>query len=84
MIRKFVLAAAAIAALGTASLTVTATPASAKHWGGGGGGFHHHGFHGFRTFGTYGAYAAYDSCLRTRWVVNRYGNLVPRTINVCY
>ena len=81
MIRKFVLAAAAIATLGTASLTVTATPASAKHWGGGG--FHHHhgGFYGFRTFG---AYAAYDSCLRTRWVVNRYGNLVPRTVNVCY
>ena len=81
MIRKFVLAAAAIATLGTASLTVTATPASAKHWGGGGGGFHHHGFYGFRSFG---GYAAYDSCLRTRWVVNRYGNLVPRTVNVCY
>ena len=78
MIRKFVLTAAAIATLGIASLTVTATPASAKHWGGGG--FHHHGFHGFRTFGVYPAYA---SCLRTRWVVNRYGNLVPRTVNVC-
>ena len=80
MIRKFVLAAAAIATLGTASLTVTATPASAKHFGGGGF-HHHHGFYGFRTFG---GYAAYDSCLRTRWVVNRYGNLVPRTVNVCY
>ena len=30
MIRKFVIAAAAVAALGAASLTVTATPAAAK------------------------------------------------------
>ena len=42
MIRKFVLAAAAIAALGTVSLTAT-TPASA--WGQGGG-FHGGHFHG--------------------------------------
>jgi hypothetical protein len=78
MIRKFVLAAAAIAALGTASLTVTATPAAAK---GGGWHHHHHGFHG--GFRGYRVYSGYDSCLRTRWVVNRFGNLVPRTVNVC-
>ena len=41
MIRKFVLAAAAIAALGTASLIAPPTPAAAA---GAGGGFHH--FHG--------------------------------------
>ena len=78
MIRKFVLAAAAIATLGTASLTAT-TPAAA--WGKGGGFHHHHGFHGFRGVGFY---SGYDSCLRRVWVVNRYGNSVPRTINVCY
>ena len=43
MIRKFVLAAAAIAALGTVSLTASTTPAAA--WGKGGG-FHGHHFHG--------------------------------------
>jgi hypothetical protein len=80
MIRKFVLAAAAIAALGTASLTATA-PASAHGWYGGG--YHH--FHG-HYLGGYGFYRVgyYSSCLRTRWVVNRYGELVRRTFNVCY
>ena len=81
MIRKFVLAAAAIAALGTVSLTASTTPAAA--WGKGGGFHHFHGgFHGggFRLYSGIG----YDSCLRTRWVVNRYGDLVPRTVNVCY
>ncbi len=76
MIRKFVLATAAIATLATASLT--ATPASAHHFGGG---FHHGWSHGY----GFRAYAGgYDSCLRNRWVVNRYGNLVLRTVNVCY
>jgi hypothetical protein len=36
---------------------------------------------GFRVYSGIGLY---DSCLRTRWVVNRFGNLVPRTVNVCY
>ena len=84
MIRKLVLAAAAIAALGTASLTVTATPAAAK------GGFHHghhghHGFHGrhfFRGFG-YAAPIILSSCYRRTWVINRYGEEVLRTVNVC-
>jgi hypothetical protein len=80
MIRKLVLAAAAIATLGTVSLTAT-TPAAA--WGKGGGfHHHHHGFHGgFRGFRVY---SGYDSCLRTRWVMNRYGELVLRTYNICY
>jgi hypothetical protein len=80
MIRKFVLAAAAIAALGTASLLTTA-PASAHGWHGGG---HHH-FHGHFHRG-YGFYRVgyYDSCLRTRWVVNRFGQMVRRTVNVCF
>jgi hypothetical protein len=81
MIRKFVLAAAAIAALGTVSLT--ATPASAK---GMGGGHHHHGgghFHGgLRIYGGDFLYSDY-SCLRRTWVVNRFGETVLRTINVC-
>ena len=54
MIRKFVLAAAAIAALGTVSLTAS-TPAAA--WGKGGG-FHHHHFHGGHFRGGFGIYAA--------------------------
>ena len=36
MIRKFAIAAAAVAALGTASLTVTATPDTISWFGGGG------------------------------------------------
>jgi hypothetical protein len=80
MIRKFAIAAAAIVALGTASLTAS-TPAAA--WGKGGG-FHGHHFHGggFRIYSGVGLYD-YDSCLRTRWVVNRRGELVRRTFNVC-
>ena len=78
MIRNFVLAVAAIAALGTASLTLTATPAAAKHWGGGG--FHHFHGGGLRVYTGLG----YDSCLRNRWVVNRFGDLVLRTVNICY
>jgi hypothetical protein len=76
MIRKFLIAAAALVTIGTASLT--ATPASAHHWGGGG--FHH--FHG----GGFGlrVYSGVDSCLRTRYVLNVYGELVPRTVNICY
>ena len=81
MIRKLVIAAAAIAALGTVSLTASTTPAAA--WGKGGG-FHGHHFHGggFRVYSGIGLYG--DSCLRNRWVVNRFGNLVLRTVNVCY
>jgi hypothetical protein len=79
MFRKFVIAAAV--ALATASFA-TATPAAAK----GGKGFHHHHHghgHGLRFYSGVGL-LAYDSCLRTRWVVNRYGELVRRVVNVCY
>ena len=78
MFRKFTIAAAAIAAFGTVSLSAS-TPAAA--WGKGGG-FHFHGhhFHG----GGLRIYTGYDSCLRNRWVVNRFGDLVLRTVNVCY
>ena len=53
MIRKFVLAAAAIAALGTVSLTASTTPAAA--WGKGGG-FHHFHGGGFRVYSGIGLY----------------------------
>ena len=80
MIRKFILATAAVAALGAASLTAS-TPAAA--WGKGGG-FHHHHHHGFGWRGGYGLYGvAYDSCYRRVWGVNRFGEPVLRTIYVC-
>ena len=85
MIRKFAIAAAAIAALGTASLTVT--PANAGGGGGGkgggwgGGGFHHY-HHGFRGGFGLGLYAV-DSCYRDVIVINRRGERVLTTINVC-
>jgi hypothetical protein len=80
MIRKFAIAVAAIAALGTVSLSAS-TPAAA---GGGKGGHHFHGghFHG-HGFRAYSSLRLYDSCLRTRWVVNRYGEMVRRVINIC-
>jgi hypothetical protein len=81
MIRKFVLAVAAVAALGTAALTAS-TPAAAGHWHKG---FHHHHHHGFHWRGHYGFRSVgYDSCLRRTWVINRYGETVLRVINVCY
>ena len=77
MFRKFAFAAAAIAALGTVSLSAS-TPAAA--WGKG---FHH--FHGHHIHsGGLRIYTGYNSCLRTRWVVNRFGELVLRRVNICY
>ncbi|MBX9825019.1 MAG: hypothetical protein K2Y27_08490 [Xanthobacteraceae bacterium] len=82
MIRKFVLAAAAVAALGTASLAAS-TPAAAHFWHKGW--HHHHHHHGFHWRGGYRVYGVgYDSCLRRRWVVNRFGEVVLRVVNVCY
>jgi hypothetical protein len=77
MFRKFAIAAAAVAALGAASLTAS-TPAAA--WGKGGG-FHH--FGGFRVYSGVGLYDT-DSCYRTRTFVNRRGELVSRVYNICY
>jgi hypothetical protein len=80
MIRKFALAVAAVAALGAASLT-TSSPAAAWHHGW----HHHHHHHGFHFRGGYRVYGVgYDSCLRRRWVVNRFGEAVLRVVNVCY
>ena len=78
MFRKIAIAAAAIATLGTASLTAS-TPAAS--WGKGGG-FHH--FHG-GGFGFYPVVGAYDvdSCYRSRLVVNRRGEVVRRVYNIC-
>lgn len=84
MIRKFAIAAAAVATLGAASLTVTATPVEAK------GGFHnhhngHHGGHRGRLgfYGVYGvSYAYVDDCLRSAWVDTPWGPR-RRLINVC-
>ena len=78
MFRKFILATAAVAALGAASLT-TATPAAA--WGKG---FHHHHGHHFGGFRGYGFYrVGYDSCWRSVWRVNRFGETVLRRVYVC-
>ena len=78
MIRKFILATAAVATLGVASLAST-TPAAAWGWG-----WHHH-HHHFGFYRGYGLYrVGYDSCLRRVWVVNRFGETVLRTYNICY
>ena len=88
MIRKFVIAAAAIATLGTASLAVGTTSANA--YGLGFYGYHGYGhgyYGGFRRLGFYAgpAYGGYyDSCLRRKWVINRFGEAVRRTVNICY
>ena len=82
MFRKIAIAAAAVAALGTASLTAS-TPAAA--WGKGGGFHHFHGGHfhgGLRIYSGVGLYA-YDGCLRRVWVTKRNGDVVLRTVNVC-
>jgi hypothetical protein len=82
MIRKLALAVVAAAALGTASLAVTATPAAAG-WKG----KHFHGFHGHWHGGLRfyaGPYGYYDGCLKRVWRVNRFGEPVLRTIDVCY
>jgi len=77
MFRKLVLATAAVAALGVASLTAS-TPAAA--WGG----FHHHHHHFGYGWGGYRFYGVgYDSCWRSVWRVNRFGETVLRRVYVC-
>ena len=77
MFRKFILATAAVAALGAASLTAS-TPAAAWGW-------HHHYHHGFgHGWGGYRFYGVgYDSCWRNVWRVNRFGESVLRRVYVC-
>ena len=78
MVRKIALAAAAVAALGTASLTNSA-PAAAKGFGG----MHFHGGHFHGGFRLYSGVGLYDDCYRNVWVTKRNGDVVLRTINVC-
>jgi hypothetical protein len=80
MFRKIILATAAVAALGLASITAS-TPAAA--WGKG---FHHHHHHGHHHHwrGHYGFYGVgYDSCWRSVWRINRFGESVLRRVYVC-
>ena len=87
MFRKFALALAATAALGTASLAVSTTPAEAKK------GFHHHHNHGHhhhwrghRFHGFYGpgfASYAYGGCYVKRWVNTPWGYKL-RWVNRCF
>jgi len=74
MIRKTLLAIAAVGTLGVAALAPTA--ASAWHFG------HHHG-HGFGFGGIVIAGPSYDSCMQQRWVDTRFGPRL-RWVNVCY
>ena len=80
MFRNITLAAAAVAALGAASLTAS-TPAAA--WGKGGGFHHFHGghFHG-GGFRIYCGAGLYDDCLRQVLSLGN-GDVVVRTVNVC-
>ena len=79
MIRKTILAAAAIATLGAAALA----PTSASAWGFKGGFHHgHHGHHGFHgpSIGFYGVnYVGPDCYWVTRY--NKFGQ--PRMVKVC-
>ncbi len=70
MIRKTIVALAAVAAIGAVTLAPTA--ASAGHWRAHGFHHHHHGhghFHGSRFFRFHGPW--YVSCWR--WVPTRFG-----------
>jgi hypothetical protein len=86
MFRKFALALAATAALGTASLAIGSTPAEAKK-----GGFHHHHHHHghhhhWRAHRFYGpAFVSYAAtgCYVKKWVATPWGYKV-RWVNVCF
>jgi hypothetical protein len=80
MLRKIIIAVAAVAALGAVSLA----PASAKGFGGGFHGGHFHGghFHG-GGFRVYSGVGIYDDCYRNVLVTKRNGDVVVRTVNVC-
>ena len=86
MLRKTIIALAAIGTLSAAALA----PTSASAWGGnkgwGGGGFHHyHGGYGRigLGLGLVGAGIAYDNCMQKQWVDTPYGARL-RWVNVCY
>jgi hypothetical protein len=79
MIRKLVIATAAIAALSAASLTMSTTAEAKK---GGWKGHHGHGhLHRHLRFGH--SFTYFDGCLRQVWRINRFGEAVLRTVDVC-
>ena len=84
MFRKLALAVAAIAALGTAGLSVSTTPAEAKK-GGWHGHHHHKHWHGGYRFhrGPYYASYGYSGCYVKRVFYTQWGPRV-RWVNVCY
>ncbi|HWM47873.1 MAG TPA: sulfur globule protein precursor [Xanthobacteraceae bacterium] len=78
MFRKLVLAAAAVAALGAASLAPTA--ASAHGWHKGHGHWHGH-FH--KHWGVYPVYGGYGGCYYVRKFVPTPYGLVKKRVMVC-
>lgn len=72
MLRKTVLALAAVATLGTAALAPTA--ASAGYW--------HHKHYGWKSWHA-PVYAHGYGCFKKRWVKGYYGWRLVR-VNVCY
>lgn len=77
MMRKFLLAAAAGAALGATALIPTTASAFGGHWHGG----WHRGWHGFYAPVYVGP--AYGGCVVRRWVPTAYGPRL-RWVNICY
>jgi hypothetical protein len=79
MFRKILLTSAALAALGAAALTATATPAAANGWN------HHRHHSGWNrpAFRFRGPAMAYDGCYVRRVIHTPFGPRV-RMINVCY
>jgi hypothetical protein len=77
MLRKTILALAAVASIGAAALAPTAASA---HWHGGG---HFWGHSWGPHYGFYVGGPGYDSCLRRQWVGTPYGPRL-RWVNVCY
>jgi hypothetical protein len=83
MIRKLAIAFAAVAAIGTATLTASTTPAAAGHgWSGHHHRHHHHGWYrpGVRF---YGPAFAYGGCHVKRVVGTPWGPRV-RWVNICH
>ena len=78
MLRKIILGVAALALIGTATVSVTSTPAGAAPYN------HHRNHHNWRpAVRFYGAPASYGSCYVRRVVPTPFG---PRVewINRCY
>jgi hypothetical protein len=85
MFRKFALALAATAALGTVSLAISTSSVEAKPFG-----YHKHHHHGHhhhwrahRFYGPAFSYAAYGGCYVKRWVATPWGYKL-RWVNRCF